>query len=269
VCDKTGTLYDSLEQRASEYPVAVSAKPFSSVWTRERRGPRDQGLSRDQIIRAAMELLDEDGLDALSMRKLGARLGAGATSLYWHVANKDELLELVMDEVYAKVSIPEGSSWHDAATAFAYGMRDAVSQHPWSISLIGVLPALGPNAMTAADRLMAAFSSAGFDGIDVDYAVSAVVSYTLGATIPEVAWLNALDEAGTDVAGIQASVEPIIEELGADYPSLRERYRAYSGMAFDPMTARRIAFDFGLVALLDGLAARLPHGSRRDHPVSD
>jgi AcrR family transcriptional regulator len=216
-----------------------------------------------------MQLLDEEGLDALSMRKLGARLGAGATSLYWHVANKDELLELVMDEVYAKISIPEGASWHDAATAFAYGMRTAVSQHPWSVSLIGVLPSLGPNAMTAADRLMAAFSRAGFDGIDVDYAVTAVVSYTLGATIPEVAWLNAVAEAGTDVAGIQASMGPVIEELGAGYPSLLERYRAYHDTAFDPMTARRIAFDFGLVALLDGLAARIPQENRQDHPVGD
>ncbi|GAA4581708.1 TetR/AcrR family transcriptional regulator C-terminal domain-containing protein [Planotetraspora phitsanulokensis] len=247
----------------------MSAKPFSSVWTRERKGPRDQGLSRDQIVRAAMELLNEEGLDALSMRKLGARLGAGATSLYWHVANKDELLELVMDEVYDEVVIPEGTSWHDAATAFAYGMHTAVSAHPWCVTLIGVLPGLGPKALTAADRLMAAFSDAGFDGPDVDYAVAAVVSYTLGATIPEVAYLNALARAGTDVTGAQAVMEPIIHEVAADYPHLIDRYRTYAGTSIDPLTARRLAFDFGLVALLDGLAARLPREARLDHPVRD
>ncbi|GII55213.1 hypothetical protein Pth03_36020 [Planotetraspora thailandica] len=246
----------------------MSAKPFSSVWTRERKGPRDQGLSRDQIVRAAMELLDADGLDALSMRKLGAHLGAGATSLYWHVANKDELLELVMDEVYAKVVIPEDADWYNAATAFAYGMRGAVSQHPWSVTLIGVLPSLGPNALTAAERLMGAFSSAGFDGVDVDYAVAAVVSYTLGATVPEVSYLNAVAQAGTDVVGMQALMGPIIEEIGAGYPSLMARYDASAITMTDPLTARRFAFDFGLAALLDGLAARIPGNRTKDRRIT-
>ncbi|MEU7883448.1 TetR/AcrR family transcriptional regulator C-terminal domain-containing protein [Microbispora bryophytorum] len=235
----------------------MSAKPFSSVWTRERRGGREQGLSRDQIVRAAVELLDAEGLDALSMRKLGARLGAGATSLYWHVANKDELIELVMDEVYATVVLPEAADWREAARVFAYGMRHAVFEHPWSASLIGVVPALGPNALTTSDRLMGAFVRAGFEGIDVDYAMTAVVSYTLGATIPEVAFLSSLKATGKSMTELQATVDPIVMKMAADRPNLLERYRSYADEGFDPLVARRLAFEFGLTALLDGLGTRL------------
>ncbi|WP_169953645.1 TetR/AcrR family transcriptional regulator C-terminal domain-containing protein [Microbispora sp. H11081] len=235
----------------------MSVKPFSSVWTRERKGTREQGLSRDQIVRAALELLDAEGLDALSMRKLGARLGAGATSLYWHVANKDELIELVMDEVYAAVVLPEAADWRETARVFAYGMRHAVFEHPWSASLIGVVPALGPNALTASDRLMGAFARAGFEGIDVDYAMTAVVSYTLGATIPEVAFLTVLEATGQSLADLQSAVEPIVMKAMADRPNLLKRYESYASEGVDPLVARRLAFEFGLTALLDGLGTRL------------
>ena len=235
----------------------MSVKPFSSVWTRERKGAREQGLSRDQIVRAALELLDAEGLDALSMRKLGARLGAGATSLYWHVANKDELIELVMDEVYAAVVLPEAADWRETARVFAYGMRHAVFEHPWSASLIGVVPALGPNALTASDRLMGAFARAGFQGIDVDYAMTAVVSYTLGATIPEVAFLSVLEATGQSLADLQSAVDPIVMRAMADRPNLLKRYESYTSEGVDPLVARRLAFEFGLTALLDGLGTRL------------
>ncbi|WP_239103320.1 TetR/AcrR family transcriptional regulator C-terminal domain-containing protein [Microbispora corallina] len=238
----------------------MQPKPFTSVWTRERKGRREQGLSRDQIVKAALELLDAEGLDALSMRKLGARLGAGATSLYWYVATKDELLELVMDEVYAVVTVPEDVDWREAARVFAYGLRGAILGHPWSATLVGVVPALGPNALTAADRLMGAFVRAGFDGIDVDYAMTAVVSYTLGSTIPEVAWTSAVAASGTDVSRLQAEVGPVVMELSADRPHLRERYAAYVGKELDPLVARRLAFEFGLSALLDGLTTRITRG---------
>ena len=82
-------------------------KQFSSVWTRPPRPAKTSGLGRDQIVAAVVELLDAEGLDALSMRKLGAKLNAGATSLYWYVANKDELLELALDEVWGLVDTPE------------------------------------------------------------------------------------------------------------------------------------------------------------------
>src|SRR3954449_2777040 len=84
-----------------------------SVWTRPQRRQKEQ-LTRERIVAEAIRLLDDEGLEALSMRTLGQRLGAGATSLYRHVASKDELIELVADEVYGEIEVPEPSdpsSW--------------------------------------------------------------------------------------------------------------------------------------------------------------
>ncbi|GAA2805787.1 hypothetical protein GCM10020219_091920 [Nonomuraea dietziae] len=150
----------------------MTAKQFASVWTREPRQGKAQGLTRDQIVRAAIEILDAEGLDALSMRKLGARLGAGATSLYWHVANKDELFELVYDEVWGEMSVPDPDSagWRDTGWAFAHGMRKVILRHPWLAGLLGKLPAIGPNALRAAELLRKGLHQAGFRGLEEDYA---------------------------------------------------------------------------------------------------
>ncbi|WP_084517962.1 TetR family transcriptional regulator [Microtetraspora niveoalba] len=236
----------------------MPAKPFTSVWTREPRGRRGQGLNRDQIVRAALELLDAEGIDALSMRKLGARLGAGATSLYWHVANKDELLELAMDEVYREVRSPVGASWRETAGSVAWGLRGAILAHPWCVGLIGVLPSIGPNALVMSDRLVRACKEAGFQGIDIDFAVGAVIAYTLGAAVPEAAWRGLLNRAGESPCEAQKEMLPAIEGVAAGYPDLLERYKDYTAGGLDPLVARQIAFDYGLVALLDGLDARLP-----------
>ncbi|WP_405140537.1 TetR/AcrR family transcriptional regulator C-terminal domain-containing protein [Sphaerisporangium sp. NBC_01403] len=233
---------------------------FTSVWAREASGkrPREQpSLSREQIVRAAMELLDTEGMEALSMRKLGARLGSGATSIYWYVANKEELLELVLDEVYGQAHIPDPAvtGWRDAAAAFAYGMRNAILQHPWSVTLIGTMPSLGPNAMAVSATLMDAFQLAGFTGMTLDYASSAVVSYTLGATVPEVSWLNTVGRSSADAEEWRKAMRPQMEVAAADYPDLLARYHDFEKI--DVTRARHLAFDFGLLAILDGLEARL------------
>src|ERR1700751_10318 len=96
--------------------VAARANQIPSVWTRQRE-PEQPALSRAAIVREAIAMLDAEGTEALSMRKLGARLNAGAPSLYRHVASKDELMELALDEVAAEIAVPaiEGQGWRAAA----------------------------------------------------------------------------------------------------------------------------------------------------------
>ncbi|MEV7971001.1 TetR/AcrR family transcriptional regulator [Sphaerisporangium sp. NPDC088356] len=233
---------------------------FTSVWAREApaKPPREQpSLSRGQIVRAAMELLDTEGMEALSMRKLGARLGSGATSIYWYVANKEELLELVLDEVYAQARVPDPAvaGWRDSAAAFAYGLRNAILEHPWSVALIGTMPSLGPNAMAVSATLTNAFELAGFTGMTLDYAASAMISYTLGATIPEVSWLNTVGRSSADAEEWMKAMRPQMEVAAADYPALLARYQDFEKI--DINSARHVCFDFGLIAVLDGLEARL------------
>ncbi|MFI6903733.1 TetR/AcrR family transcriptional regulator C-terminal domain-containing protein [Nonomuraea sp. NPDC050394] len=229
-------------------------KPFTSVWTREPRSPRSSpGLSREQIVRAALELLDTEGTEGLSMRKLGAKLDAGATSIYWYVANKDELMELAYDEIWADMEVadPEQISWRYSAATFGKGMRQAILRHPWSARLIGRMPTIGPNALRVTDRLREAFTRAGFRGLEIDYAASTLTGYVFGMTIPEAVWNEYINERQPDMDGMREAVAAAV----ADYPEMRARVEEMQ--AHDPREVREMSFDFGLYTVLDGLEARL------------
>jgi AcrR family transcriptional regulator len=231
--------------------------PATSVWTREPRQAKVPALGRVQIVREAMALLDAEGLDALSMRKLATRLNSGATSIYWHVTSKDELLELVLDEVYGEfeVTLREEVRWRDHVQRFAYAMRDALIRHVWAIPLVGTRPAIGPNALRVMNELMQTFESAGFRGFNVDFAAASVLSYVLGAVAPEASWQAMVAKSGGDPKTVHASMRPLLEKAAADYPHLIERYASYGSQ--NPVVLRALGFDFGLMCLLDGLAVRL------------
>ncbi|NUS43692.1 MAG: TetR/AcrR family transcriptional regulator [Mycobacteriaceae bacterium] len=232
------------------------AKQFTSVWTREARKPKASGLSREQIVRAAIELLDADGLEALSMRKLAAKLGSGTTSVYWYVANKDELLELALDDVWGLIRTPEqDADWRELIDVFAHSMRDVLRAHPWAASLLGKLPSLGPQAFALTDRLRRAMVQAGFDGIEVYLASGTVTCFVFGQVVPEIAW-RASSEGKIDIDLLHEAAQT----LAADYPELRADYE--KTLAMDHEKARNDSFDFGLNCVLDGLAARLARGSR-------
>ncbi|WP_405165930.1 TetR/AcrR family transcriptional regulator C-terminal domain-containing protein [Nocardia sp. NBC_01499] len=229
-------------------------KQFTSVWIREPRQPKASGLRLDQIIAAAVELLDAEGLDALSMRKIGAKLDAGATSLYWHVANKDELLEWVLDEFWGMVEVPEPDEapWREVLSNFAYNFRDTLRAHPWGASLIGRLPSMGPNSLRLTDRLRRTYIRMGFRGIDTYLASGTVMSYVLGVVTPEIAWSKTYGDATID----RETVITMMESVSGDYPELMADYREISPTDTD--VARAMAFDFGLLCILDGLEHRVP-----------
>ncbi|MEV0391002.1 TetR/AcrR family transcriptional regulator [Nonomuraea sp. NPDC050643] len=231
----------------------AAGKAFSSVWFREPRKATSPGRSREEIVAAAVELLNEEGLAGLSMRKLGAKLSAGATSVYWYVANKDELLELAYDEMWGEITFPdaEEAGWRQAVSVLAYSMREVMLRHPWSADLLGRLPALGPNALHVADRMRTAFRHAGFAGMDIDYAGSTFTAYVYGMTIPEIAW-------NTSMSGYDYDHDDMREKVlqaAADFPDIAERMN-FEGYE-DPDVVRAVAFDFGLVSVLDGLERRL------------
>ncbi|MGN9838282.1 TetR/AcrR family transcriptional regulator C-terminal domain-containing protein [Nonomuraea sp. H19] len=231
----------------------MTSKQFTSVWLREPRKATSPGRSRAEIVKAAIELLDEEGRDGLSMRKLGAKLSAGATSLYWYVANKDELLELAYDEIWGEMRLPdhEEVGWREAASVLAYSMRHTMLRHPWTADLIGRLPALGPNALQMSDQMRKMFEKAGFTGLDVDFANAALTAYVFGMTIPEIAWNTSASGQEYDADKMREAVA----KAAAQFPDLLARMdmQRYE----DPQTLRAMAFDFGLVSMLDGLERRL------------
>ncbi|WP_216903774.1 TetR/AcrR family transcriptional regulator C-terminal domain-containing protein [Nocardia alni] len=245
-------------------------KPFTSVWTREPRKPKNSGLSREQIVAAAVELLDAEGLDALSMRKLGAKLGAGATSVYWYVANKDELLELAVDEIWALVEFPdpEHTPWREAFSTFAYSLRTSLLAHPWAALLMGQLPMVGPKSFALTDMMRRGATHAGFTGTDIYLASGTVMSFVLGTVLPDASQMKAT--GGKRYS--PESMATMLDQVAAPYPQLRADYR--DTLPSDPGVARAIGFDFGLLCVLDGLEARLrvtaveSPAARTDRPVS-
>jgi AcrR family transcriptional regulator len=166
-----------------------------SVWTRQR--PR-AGLSQDRIVAAAVELLDADGLEALSMRTLAARMDTKATSLYRHVANKDELIELVVDEVYGEMEVALTGPWRSSVADAARSLRAMVLRHPWVASVLGQvgLAELGPNLSDRSARLLALFTGGGFPDDEADLAMKTVLGYVVGMTVSEAAYVQLLARSG-------------------------------------------------------------------------
>ena len=108
--------------------------------------------------------MDEEGLDALSMRRLGQELNSGATSLYWHIRNKDELLDLVLDQVIGEVvpEMPREAGWRETADATARALRRVLVRHRGVAQVMGERPTFGPNALQALEILLTPFVTAGF-----------------------------------------------------------------------------------------------------------
>lgn len=228
-----------------------------SVWVRER-GQR--ALSRGQIVSEAVQLLDAHGLDALSMRKLGASLSAGATSLYRHVANKDELIELVVDEVYGELDLAplqDASLWREDTAICARALRALILRHPWTASLLGDMGMthLGPNMMRLTDRMLAMFEQAGFPIEEADNAVRMLFAYVTGMATSEAAWLTSVTRGGVTEKELVARLWPAAVAAAQAYPRLRKEYALQH--ITDPSATRDTNFTYGLDRILDGLQSRL------------
>ncbi|TCO45793.1 TetR family transcriptional regulator [Kribbella antiqua] len=229
-----------------------------SIWTRSRAAaPARETLSREQIVQAAIATLDEEGVAGLSMRKLAAKLGAGATSLYWHVQTKDDLIELVIDEVYGEVDVPDPdlAGWRSGALLFGHSLRAAVLRHPWLAEVIYSRPSLGPNAMSLGGRGIALFRAAGFTGRDIDHAMSSVMSYVLGSVSAEAAVRTEARKRGDSVDDWAGEVLEQTRTVIADHPEMRESVERYTGR--DMASIYNESFAFGLDTVLEGLEARL------------
>lgn len=236
--------------------------PVQSVWTRPRAGREQPALSREQIVAEALRLLDSDGIDALSMRKLGTRLGAGATSLYRHVANKDELIELAIDEIYGEIEIPgstDPATWRADAVRCAQSLRGTMLRHPWIASVLGEMGMsfLGPNAIRLAESLLALFTRAGLPTTEADQSSSTLVAYVIGMATSEAAYLNVLARSGQTEQQYVESLWPTAEQAVESHPHLREGYAEQRGK--DPRAARDENFQYGLDRVLDGLETRITH----------
>ncbi|MFF1819386.1 TetR/AcrR family transcriptional regulator [Kribbella sp. NPDC058245] len=240
----------------------MATEEYGSVWARPKRNRRREqpALTQEQIVGAAIKLLDANGLEALTMRKLGVELGAVATAVYWHVATKDELMELVVDHVYAEIDVPEVSTkveWREAATKCAQGFRGMILRHPWmgaTLADVG-LTLLGPNMLRRSDQMLAIYETAGFSLREANHASTAVVSFVVGLASTEAAAVSKIKRSGLSAEEWMTKVWPAAQQAAEAYPRVKALYDEYT--ARDAAENDDEVFDYGLACVLDGLAARL------------
>lgn len=229
------------------------------VW--ERPEPQSRSapvpLSRNQIIGTAIALADADGLDSVSLRKVAAALGAGPMRLYGYLSTKDELLDLMVDAVYAELvpTEPADGNWRTTLSSLAHRTRGAVHRHEWFVDLLGGRPHVGPNALAFIEASLAALDGVpGFDHIDfVMQAVRAVHAYVIGAVRSEITELRTERATGMDEQQWQRVSGPYMQRMLATgrYPTLVKVFQQSTHP--DPDTT----FNTGLDQMLDGIAARL------------
>jgi AcrR family transcriptional regulator len=147
---------------APEPDERIPAPPWQRLPDRRARRRRDP-ISRDAIVAAAIRLLDAEGLDEVSMRRIADELGTGAASLYWHVGSKDGLLDLVFEAIIGEIAVPDPdpASWQDQLRQVARAQREISLRHPYIVRIsIGRIP-MGPNALRYSERVLAILRAGG------------------------------------------------------------------------------------------------------------
>jgi AcrR family transcriptional regulator len=202
-------------------------------------------LTRERVLEAAVDLADRDGLGALTMRRLGAELGVEAMSLYKHVANKEEILDGIIELVIGEIEIPNnGAHWKEAMRRRAMSAREVLSRHSWAIGLLENRGSTGPAALRYLNAILGNLRTAGFSIENAAHAFWLLDSYVYGHVIQETSMPISTSEETIDSTGSILEQDTIDE-----YPNLVEigEHAQRSAFSFDS------EFEFGLDLILDAL----------------
>ena len=147
-------------------------------------GKRKAALSKERVLKTAIKFADKHGIESLSMRKLGQLLGVEAMSLYNHVANKDAILDGIVDTVVAEIDVPTvGGDWRTAMRHRAISAHEVLVRHPWATQLIVSRANVGPSMLRYVDATIGCLVEAGFTYPTADHAWNAIDSYVYGFTL--------------------------------------------------------------------------------------
>ncbi|MGW0846408.1 TetR/AcrR family transcriptional regulator [Streptomyces sp. NPDC002787] len=219
---------------------------MSTVTRRTGRHSTRETLTRQRVLRAAVELADAGGLETLSMRKLGEAVGVEAMSLYNHVANKEDLIDGMVDLVFGEVELPApGDGWRQAMRQRAISMRLVLSRHRWAIGLMESRSTPGPATLRHHDAVLGCLRQGGFSLALTAHAVSVLDSYIYGFALQEKALPFDSPEETAELA------DSIMSGFGdGEYPYLTEMATTH---VMRPGYAFGDEFEFGLDLILDGL----------------
>jgi AcrR family transcriptional regulator len=201
-------------------------------------------LSRDRVLQAAIRLADEGGIEALSMRKLAQKLGVEAMSLYNHVANKDDIVDAIVDAVASEVDPPSGGpDWKKALRESAISAHEAFLRHRWAASLWMSRGGPSPTRLRYGESILRTLRQAGFSEDVTYHAFHTFESYVLGFTLQELSFPYEREEL-TQLAARFLRTFP-----ADDYPYFAEHIRQH----VEPRQEQGGTFEFGLDLILDGL----------------
>jgi AcrR family transcriptional regulator len=212
-------------------------------------------LSKDRVLRTAMALADEGGIDSLSMRKLAQELGVEAMSLYHYVASKDDILDGLVDLVLTEIEAPSRKGdWKTALRRSAISFHNALRRHPWATNLMMSPRMVRRARLLYMDAVLTRLREAGFSPNMTHHGYHALDSHIMGSTL-WAAGYSSLDKA--DAASL---VQTVLRELPVDaHPYFHEhleQHRAKSG------PRDKTEFEFGLDLILNGLQ-KIRAGTRR------
>jgi AcrR family transcriptional regulator len=218
-------------------------------------------LSRAEIVDAAIAIADAEGSDAISMRRIARVLRAGTMSLYWHVANKEQLLDLMLDALIGEVEVPEPSGdWRADLRAQARNERAMLLRHAWVMDFLGGRPPLGPNTLLHMDRLLGILDGLGIGVETAMNILGAMQTYVMGAVLRETQ--EARVQRDQDQSGVtREEWEPMRaawrNRLDADGRFPRVVRFLDADIDPDAEETRDERFEFGLGCLIDGIAAKI------------
>lgn len=201
-------------------------------------------LSRERVLRAALRLADQGGIESLSMRKLAQVLGVKAMSLYNHVANKNDILDGIVDIVIGEIEVPDlATNWKTAMRRRAISAHEVLLHHPWSTMAIVSRINVGPANLRYVDATLGCLREAGFSFEMADYAWNAIDSHIYGFTLQELNF-------PFDAAEYSEVAEHYLSLLPADkYPYLNQLTHCVINGRYDGVHD----FEFGLELILNGL----------------
>jgi AcrR family transcriptional regulator len=223
---------------------------FDLIWLRETP-EKPAPLSREQIVQAAIELAREGGIDAVSIRRIAARLGVGATSLYWHVRSKSDLYELMFDAAFSDLPLPEPSGdWRQDLRAVALTAHDLLRRSPWLI-LLGIQPSIGPSIRRYAEWSFRVLEPLGIDRQTRTDILAIINNYLFGFAHRQRAWLQLRERAGLSAGQWQERLDDYLGRARSADPALAADIESRLHLTSEE------SFELGLDCVLDGIAARL------------
>ncbi|RSM79402.1 TetR/AcrR family transcriptional regulator [Kibdelosporangium aridum] len=244
----------STEYSSGSGDVTVTLKLLWGLDERPSRGPKPS-LTVDKIAAAGIELADEEGLTALSMRRVAAKLGVGTMSLYRYVPSKAELMDVMLDRVIASetmlshMSGLEDKTWRERMYALAYASRELYLRHPWLLHVSMARRLIGPSALASFEYFLDVMADTGLTEAEKLNTIGLVDGYVTNATRAVMDAAQVAERTGLSDEDYWEAHKPFLERFltQGNYPNMMKMHEG----VFEEAIAT--SFEYGLQRVLDGL----------------